>query len=96
VTEHLVFSYCAATSRLLLTKLGEGEGSGVQSESGVVVSYLARLASRPFGLVVVVQWLARGVWRGVCHGMRNRDAGRFLFIVLCCGKDLCLPPRYLL
>jgi hypothetical protein len=32
----------------------------VQLESGVVVSYLARLASRPFSLAMVMQWLARG------------------------------------
>lgn len=57
-----------------------------------MVSYPARLASRPFGLAVVVQWLARGTWRGVCYAMRNRDTGRFLFIVLCYRKDLCLPP----
>jgi hypothetical protein len=68
----------------------------VQSESGVVVSYLVRLASRPFGLIVVIQWLTRGAWRGVYHGMRNRDAGRFLFIALCYRKDLRSPPRYLL
>ena len=43
----------------------------MQPESGVVVSYLARLASRSSGLAAVAQWLARGAWRGVC-GMRNR------------------------
>jgi hypothetical protein len=56
-----------------------------------MVSYPARLASRPFSLAVVVRWLARGAWRGVYYAIRNRDAGRFLFIILYCGKDLRTP-----